>query len=154
MRPRLRAAFKPGATTVTCSATDTAGNVVSKSFRINVGFAASTYLQPVNPNTSVRNTIKAGSTVPLKWQVRNPAGGYFGNVGMVSNFTTTKLNCATLTATDDPVQITTTGGAVLRYTDNQFIQNWQTPKTAPGTCYLAAVTLTDGTTISALFELK
>ena len=53
----------------------------------------------------------------------------------------------------DPVEITTTGGTVLRYAGDQFIQNWQTPK-SPGLCYRLAVTLTDGTVLSASFELK
>jgi hypothetical protein len=151
--PASGSTFKPGTTTVTCTATDGAGNVGSTSFKVNVGFNAGGFLQPVNPNPAVRNTVKGGSTVPLKWQVRNPTGSYFGDIGMVSSFTTTKLTCSTLAATEEPVEITTTGGTVLRYSDSQFIQNWQTPK-APGSCYRAAVTLTDGTTISAVFELK
>ena len=48
-----------------------------------------------------------------------------------------------------------TGGTTLRYdtTAGQFIQNWQTPKAA-GLCYLAVVTTSDGSTVSAYFKTK
>ena len=49
----------------------------------------------------------------------------------------------------------TTGGTSLRYdgTAGQFIQNWQTPKTA-GSCYIVTMTTDDGSSISANFKLK
>ena len=48
-----------------------------------------------------------------------------------------------------PIEVTTTGDTTLRYdpTGGQFIQNWQTPKTA-GKCYQVRMTAKDGSKIS------
>ena len=55
----------------------------------------------------------------------------------------------------DDIELTTTGGTSLRYdtTGGQFVQNWQTPKSA-GSCYKVTMTAQDLSTISALFKLK
>ena len=147
--PASGSTFLPGTTTVTCTATDGAGNVASKTFTVTVTFdVAGGLLPPVNPNPAVRNTVKGGSTVPVKWQVRNPEGGFISNLNIVAGFSITKLSCSSMAPVADPVEITTTGGTVLRYAGDQFIQNWQTPK-SPGSCYRLTVTLTDGTALSS-----
>ena len=53
------------------------------------------------------------------------------------------------------VEVTATGGTVLRYdaTSNQFIYNWQTPSTS-NACYVLVLTLKDGTTHVADFQMK
>ncbi len=128
--------------------------MASRTFTVTVTFdVAGGLLPPVNPNPAVRNTVKGGSTVPVKWQVRNPEGGFISNLNIVAGFSITRLSCSSMAPVADPVEITTTGGTVLRYAGDQFIQNWQTPK-SPGFCYRLAVTLTDGTVLTASFELK
>jgi hypothetical protein len=110
------------------------------------------YYQPVDMN-NVLNTVKNGSTVPLKFNV------FAGttektNTGDIQSFRQIQINCTT--SSEDAVEeLATTGGTSLRYdtTGGQFVQNWQTPKKA-GTCWRAVVTTDDGSTISALFKLK
>ena len=55
----------------------------------------------------------------------------------------------------DAIEVVTTGGTSLRYdsTGGQFVQNWQTPKTA-GKCYVVTVTMQDGSSITANFKTK
>jgi hypothetical protein len=111
------------------------------------------YYQPVDMPAGgmVWNTVKGGSTVPLKFQVF-VGSAERTDVGAVKAFTATATSCGT-PGTEDTVEITTTGGTELRYTGGQFIQNWQTPKSA-GTCYRTTMTAQDGSLLTAYFKLK
>jgi hypothetical protein len=153
--PASGATFSPGAHTVSCVATDGHGNTGSGSFVISVVFDLSGgLLQPVNANAL--NTVKGGSTVPLKFQVRTASGGYVTALSIISSFVLTQVQCGSLTSVIDEVDFTTTGGTTLRYdtASNQFHQNWQTPK-KPGTCYRVDVVFTGGLQrLSATFQLK
>lgn len=111
------------------------------------------FYQPVDMN-GVLNTVKNGSTVPLKFNV------YAGttertDVAAISKFAAVKIGCQSLTEDLIEETVAATGGTVLRYdaTGGQFIYNWQTPK-APGVCYKVTMTTLDGSSISALFKLK
>ena len=100
------------------------------------------------------NTVKGGSTVPLKFEL------FAGTTELVDttlvSLTVAKIDCSNLAgSTLDPIEMTTTGGTVLRYdgTGGQFIQNWQTPKPA-GICYKVTMTASDGSSIAAYFKTK
>lgn len=153
--PPSGATFAAGAHTVSCLATDSHGNTAGGSFAVTVLFDISGgLLQPVNPNAL--NTVKGGSTVPLKFQVRTASGGYITSLSIIGSFVLTQVQCASLTTEVDEVDFTTTGGTTLRYdtASNQFHQNWQTPK-KPGTCYRVDVVFSGGLQrLSAKFQLK
>lgn len=142
-----------GTHTYTATATDKAGNTKTDTLTYTVlpwtlqGFHA-----PVDKGSTV-NTVKGGSTVPMKFEVFAGATE-LTSTSAVSKFTATKVSCST-TAPLDEIEVVTSGSTALRYdsTGGQFIQNWQTPKT-PGTCYQTTVTTEDGSKISALFQLK
>jgi hypothetical protein len=104
---------------------------------------------------TVWNLIKGGQTVPLKFKV------FAGTVeqttlAAITSFTQTKLNTCTSGAGTDEVEsnLLTTGGTTLRYSEGQWIQNWQTPKVSSETCYRATVKFADGSTLSAFFKLR
>ncbi len=143
-----------GTHTVTCSATDNAGNSASDSATYTVlPWTALGFYSPVDMGNFL-NTVKGGSTVPLKFEAF--AATELTSTSIVSFFRTKELACGTFAAaTVDDVEILSTGGTSLRYdsTAGQFIQNWQTPKTA-GKCYSATVGLLDGSTITAYFKTK
>lgn len=146
--------FSPGTHTVSCVATDAHGNTGSGGFTVTVTFDISRgFLQPVNP--TALNTVKGGSTVPLKFQVRTASGSYISSLAIINSFVLTQVQCGSLTTVIDEVDFTTTGGTTLRYdlASNQYIQNWQTPK-RPGTCYRVDVVFTGGQRLSANFQLK
>jgi hypothetical protein len=104
---------------------------------------------------SVLNTVKGGSTVPLKFNIYTSSGGpELTSVSDISGFYVYPMSCAA-GSLDDPIEMTTTGGTSLRYdaTGRQFIQNWQTPKGA-GVCFQVTMKARDGSTISAYFKTK
>ena len=119
-------------------------------------WTASGFYQPVDMSGTqiVWNTVKGGSTVPLKFNL------YAGalkktNVADVLGFAFAPMECGASALASD-VEFTTTGGTSLRYdgTAGQFIQNWQTPK-MPGTCFAVQLTAQEqSTTIVAYFKLK
>jgi MBG domain-containing protein len=124
-------------------------------FRIQA-WTLSGFYQPVDmPNSAgiIWNTVKNGSTVPLKFEVF--AGSIErSDLGSVKSFFQASVTCD-LSAQQDDIEVTTTGGTSLRYdaVAGQFIQNWQTPK-QPGSCYRVTMTTQDGSSLTAYFKLK
>jgi hypothetical protein len=109
------------------------------------------FYQPVDMDKL--NTVKGGSTVPLKFEVF--AGSTeLTSTSVVKSFVQTRVSCDT-NAVIDEIEVTTTGGTSLRYdvTGDQFVQNWQTPRQT-GACYLVTMTTQDGSTLQARFKLK
>jgi hypothetical protein len=104
---------------------------------------------------AVMNTVKGGSTVPLKFNIYTSNGGTeLTGVSDITGFYVWSIGCSAASL-DDPIEMTTTGGTTLRYdaTGRQFIQNWQTPKGA-GVCYQVTMKARDGSTVSAFFKTK
>lgn len=145
-----------GTHTWTVSARDRAGNVATRSFSYTVvPWTAAGFTSPVDMG-GVLNTVKGGSTVPLKFELF-ARGVELTSTSAVASFRTAVVSCASV-ATDraDEVEVTTTGGTALRYdaTGGQFVQNWQTPRTS-GVCYRATMTAADGvTTRTAYFRTR
>ena len=111
------------------------------------------FYQPVDMN-GVYNTVKGGSTVPLKFEVfAGPTE--LTDVAVVDRFEVKGVACPAAGAPIDDIELTTTGGTSLRYDSvgGQFIQNWQTLK-KPGVCYSVTMFTDDGSSIVAFFKLK
>jgi hypothetical protein len=105
---------------------------------------------PVSQVPGAINTIKGGSTVPLKFNVYVDGVEKTDTSGL--QFGVSAVGCA-ISAGEDPVDFTTTGGTQLRYEGGSFIQSWKTPS-VPG-CYLVRMTTTaDGLSLNALFKVK
>lgn len=145
-----------GSHTVTATAHDVAGNTSTASVSYTVmPYRFSGFYSPVDMG-NVLNTVKAGSTVPLKFEVFTSTAE-LTSTSTIAQFSVREVSCASLgTALSDAVEVTTTGGTALRYdaTAGQFMQNWKTPAGA-GRCYAVTVTTNDGQTRGpALFKLK
>ncbi len=140
-----------GPHTMTATATDNAGNqaTATQSYTV-LAWTLSGFYQPVDMN-GVFNTVKGGSTVPLKFEVF--AATELIDTSVVKSFVVTQIACLN-SAPLDEIELTTTGGTSLRYdaTGGQFIQNWQTPK--PVGCYKVTMTTQDGSSLIALFKTK
>jgi hypothetical protein len=141
-----------GATAATlCPAGTTSATGATSCQPIPVLYHISGFYQPVDMG-SVVNTVKGGSTVPLKFEVFN------GSVELTDPAIVTMsaklITCATGAPTDE-IEVLASGGTSLRYdtTGGQFIYNWQTPKKA-GACYAVTATTSDGSSITAAFKLK
>ena len=132
----------------------------SKDFSIGSWMLTGFY-QPVDMTTTsvlVFNTVKGGSTVPLKFNIYAGTPGTTTerkSVSDIASFLYASIPCNAAAAIDTTLEVTTTGGTSLRYdtTAGQFIQNWQTPK-QPGICYQVRMTALDGSHIDAFFKTK
>jgi hypothetical protein len=142
-----------GIHTHTATATDKAGNTATATVTYSVkAWELKGFYSPVDLG-GVWNTVKGGSTVPLKFEVF--AGSELTATSAVQSFSTKAITCPGASAPADAIEFVTTGGTSLRYdaTGGQFIQNWSTPK-KPGTCYTVTMTTQDGSKTSANFLLK
>jgi alpha-tubulin suppressor-like RCC1 family protein len=99
----------------------------------------------------VWNTVKGGSTVPIKFQVFAGATELTDSSIVVQPLTATQAACSG--GATDTIELAPTGGTNLRYGGGHFIFNWKTPK-MPGYCYTITVALTNGASLSANFELR
>jgi hypothetical protein len=143
-----------GSHTVTAQATDKAGNSASSSITYTVlAWTLNGFYRPVDMN-NVINTVKSGSTVPLKFNIF--AGSTeITATSAVKSFSAATVACTALSGTADDVDFTTTGGTSLRYdtTGGQFVQNWQTTGRT-GTCFKVSLATQDGSSIVAYFKMK
>jgi hypothetical protein len=143
-----------GAQSYTATATDVAGNASTATLNYTVlAWTTNGFYAPVDMG-GVWNTVKGGSTVPLKFEIFVGATE-LTNVSAIKSFTTAQVSCPSSSVVTDPIELTTTGGTVLRYdsTGGQFIQNWATPK-KPGACIKVTMTAQDDSKIIANFILK
>ena len=142
-----------GPQTVTATAEDIADNQNSASASYTVlAWTTNGFFQPVDMG-GVWNTVKNGSTVPLKFEIFAGSTELTDPAIVNQPLKATQALCSG--GTTDEVELTATGATSLRYdtTDGQFIYNWKTPK-KPGYCYVVTITMADGSTISANFKLK
>lgn len=145
-----------GTHTVTATAHDVAGNEATESFSYTVlAWTLKGFYQPVDMGGTV-NTVKSGSTVPLKFEMF--AGSReLVDVADVASFKVGSVDCGSLVGVgSDDIEQYSTGGTTLRYdsTGGQFIQNWQTPKGKAGACYQVTMTADDSSRLVANFRLK
>jgi hypothetical protein len=138
----------------------TIGAWTPQGFYEPIGIPTSIYAAPgvsaPLPNTStVWNSAKGGSTIPLKFNI------FAGSVEKTStsdvgSFSAMRLSSCSTSAEDQVEEFATTGGTSLRYdtTGHQFIQNWKTTNVTREECYRASVTFADGTTIYTFVKLK
>ena len=116
---------------------------------VRTGFYA-----PMSPIAGFLNTVKGGSTVPLKFDVSVGGVEKTTTDGLV--LTLQSIGCDSGAPEDLVEPAATTGGTSLRYdaTAGYFIQNWKVPKT-PDACYMVRMTTeADGLALSARFKVK
>jgi hypothetical protein len=137
--------------TVAISGTDSDGNATPPtSVIVHVRrYVFSGFLPPISP-LPVVNDGRAKSTIPIKWQLRDQAGNFITDLGVVAAIRVASTPCLGAVTVCD---VTPTGGTMLRYDTktNQYVYNWLTPST-PGT-YVVSVHFTDGNTYVAYFNL-
>ena len=143
-----------GSFTYTATATDKAGNTQTMTGSYAVRYRFDGFLQPINDTghvttcgtSCVVSVFKGGSTVPVKFQLKDAAGNIIqANAAPVwlgpakGNATTAPIDEATFA---DPIDTTST----FRWdaTDQQYHFNWGTPKTGAGFYWKIGVDLDDG----------
>jgi len=142
-----------GVHTLAANAVDNAGNQAAESHNYSVlAWMLRGFYQPVDMN-SVYNTVKGGSTVPLKFEIF-AGSNELTDTANIKSLTYAQTACDANEITDE-IETTATGGTSLRYdaTAGQFVYNWKTPKAA-GKCYRVTMTTIDGSSLAAYFKLK
>lgn len=108
----------------------------------------------------VINTVKGGSSIPLKFKIYAETPGPLTERRSVTDvlFETVQFAeypCSQTPGFETPLEVNDPGNTSLRYDSSagQFIQNWQTAKVA-NKCYQVRMTAFDGSHIDAFFKTK
>jgi CSLREA domain-containing protein len=149
-----------GEKAVTFRAVDHVGHEVTKECKYNVNYAFSGFLQPIN-NTAHQtgtdvSTFKAGSTVPVKFVLKDANGNVVQSASALQWLTPQK-GSATSQAVDESVYSDTpTTGDSYRWdtTGQQYIYNWGTAKNQAGFYWRIGVKLDDGQTYYQNISLR
>lgn len=127
-----------GTFTATVTADDGDGGVATASVTVVVDAAPDTawhfdgFFQPVD-NLPVVNTVRAGSTVPLKFSL----GGYHGTAIFAPGYPASAAHpCGSSSAEDAIEQLSTPGESTLTYDagSDRYHYNWKTEKGWAGQC--------------------
>ena len=140
----------------TFTATDKAGNTATQVVTLHIGYGWSGFLQPVT-NTAhdlgSASTFKAGSTVPMKFVLKDASGAvrqaayapmWLAPVDLGTTAAGTGL------ATGDAGTV----GGSYKSDGGQYIYTWQTPKSGAGHYYRVGVQLDSGDVYTTLIKLS
>jgi hypothetical protein len=148
--PASGSIFPLGTTTVTCTATDSAGNIASGNFTVTVTYAWSGFLQPINQDGS--SVFKLGSTIAVKFQLTGVSSGV---QNATAKFSYVKIsNKVANGAMKSSTTAAPTTGDLFRYDGtSQYIYNWGTKGLTAGT-YQLRIDLGDGSSRAVNISLK
>lgn len=140
-----------GTYTVTCGgASDRAGNAGSATATLRSIYRFDSFLQPINDtahqvglSTSI---FKAGSTVPVKFQLKRSDGTIITPTSAPIWLTPVKGSATTASVDESAYSDPATGGGVYRSDGQQWVYNWSTKGLASGFYYRIGVKLDDGQT--------
>ncbi|GLZ29823.1 hypothetical protein Lesp02_20130 [Lentzea sp. NBRC 105346] len=146
----------PGAYAFTATAKDKAGNTSTRSGRYQVQlYDFGGLLQPINA-TGTPSVFKAGSTVPVKFQLRNAAGALVQSRTAPQWLVPVRGGLMTAPVNETAVTDASTTDGVFRWdaTAQQYIYNWQTKGLSAGYNYRIGLKLDDGQTAYVTVGLK
>jgi hypothetical protein len=145
-----------GTFTVTATAQDKAGNVATATGTYKVVYGFSGFLQPVNDTgrpqicgtVCVASVFKGGSTIPVKFQLRNSAGAPIQSATLPQWVVPKQGSLTTLGVDEELYTDPSTSGSTFRWdaTAQQYIYNWGTKGVKIGYFWKIGVKLDDGNT--------
>ncbi|HTP00213.1 MAG TPA: PxKF domain-containing protein [Anaerolineales bacterium] len=151
-----------GSKTVTCSATDNAGNSATATVSYRVIYRFDGFLQPINDAGHLQacgipcpvSIFKGGTTAPTKFQLKDAAGRIVQAPSLPLWLTPQRGlpligSINELVSTDTP-----TSGITYRSSGNQYIYNWGTKGYATGYYWRIGVQLDDGQTYYVIIGLR
>jgi uncharacterized protein YjbJ (UPF0337 family) len=129
-------------------ATDKAGNTGTTTGTYRVIYRFDGFLQPINDTAHQVGTstsiFKGGSTVPVKFQLKN-AGGTVVQANTAPLWLTPAKGASMSLPVDETLYAASAdSGSTYRYDTSQYLYNWKT--TASGNYYRIGVSLDDGQT--------
>jgi len=136
--------------TITCTATDKAGNQASASVTYLVTYKFTGFFTPVD-NPPVQNTANSGQAIPLKWRITD------ANDVPVLNLTAATVTAVTVScslgSSPDQLEEYTTGSSGLLNQGNGYYQfNWNTPKSYKNSCKEMRLSLGEGSATSPVYH--
>ncbi len=137
---------KVGLNSFTVKAQDVAGNLTTKTVTYTVydTFGTRGFFSPVD-NLPTLNSVKAGSGVPLKFQLLDPAGQLVADKAALAP-TWSTISCSN-SATVDAIETTVAAGqSSLSYdvATQSFVYAWKTEKRWAGACRQFRITFASG----------
>jgi hypothetical protein len=147
-----------GEFTVTATATDKAGNTATDTVRYRVNYKWDGFRQPITDTAhdlGAMSTFKAGSTIPVKYQVKKADGTVVQ--GAAGSWLVPVKGATTLApVTEDGTSLAADSGSQFRWdgTDRQWIYNWGTAKTDANKQFTIGVRLDDGQVYSTVIGLR
>jgi hypothetical protein len=141
-----------GSKSVSCTATDYAGNSASASVSYQVGYRFDGFFAPVD-NLPVINVANAGQTIPLKWRVSD-ANGVSVTTLVSVNVTVVSLSCGAGSTLDAVEEYAAGGSGLLNHGNGSYQFNWKTPKSYATSCKTVRVDLGDGLYHTANVQFK
>ncbi|MCA1721007.1 MAG: PxKF domain-containing protein [Actinobacteria bacterium] len=145
-------AIGAGTFTYTATATDKAGNVSTKTGSYKVAYRFDGFLQPINDTAHQVGTstsiFKAGSTVPVKFQLKRADGSVVQASSPPLWLNPTKGSLTTAAVDESAYGDAATTGGTYRWDSSaqQYIYNWGTAKAQAGAYWRIGVQLDDGQT--------
>jgi glycosidase len=139
--------------TYTATATDSAGNTttVSVSYKVIYGFSG--FLPPLNNGNNATNVAKAGSTVPVKFQLKR-ADGSLVQALSAKWLTPVKAGTTSTPVSGSAYTDPATSGGSYTWDGSQYIYLWGTAKTDAGYHWRIGVTLDDEETYYVIVDLR
>lgn len=152
--------------TVDHGATSTSGNNRWDNIKVSGVVATSTapeppapalwriegFFSPVDMTADSYNVVRGGSTVPLKFRVFDGETEITETSGIT--LTVTSLGrCDQVNGTNLPEEVAQGGSSTVRYSTDQWIANWQTPKISQH-CYVVRAQTDRGGSTEALFRTR
>ena len=144
--------FGPGTTTVTWTALDASGNVATATTTVTATYCFGGIRQPINADGS--SVFRLGSTVPVKFQLRDNDGRFVTNA--IARISLTRTSSFVTGSESEAVSTSAaTTGNLFRYChiENQYIFNWGTRGLERGTWWIW-IELNDGTMHSVRVSLR
>jgi MBG domain-containing protein len=121
---------------------------VAGSFKVVYGWSG--FLQPINDTAHFvslsMSVFKAGSTIPVKFQLQNAAGASVQATTLPQWVTPTVIGTTSAPIDETVYSDPPSSGSTYRWDGQQYIFNWQSPKADVGKIYRIGVRLDDGRT--------
>jgi probable HAF family extracellular repeat protein len=108
-------------------------------------------------NLPISNAAKAGSTIPVKWQLTDTEGNYVSDLASVEALQYVPVACDSQDYNlADAIEAYASGGSGLQYDplSHEFTYPWKTQKSQKNTCAVFVVTLADNQQHFARFSLR
>jgi hypothetical protein len=131
-----------GAKSVTCTATDYAGNTAAATVTYNVVYGFEGFFSPVE-NLPALNIANSGQTIPLKWRITDAFGNPITDLTNV-RITAVNLVCPLGTSPDQVEEYAAGNSGLLNLGNGYYQFNWKTPKNYANSCKTMLLNLGEG----------